>query len=228
MLYYNANILAVDCNQRRPGVIFSKGKGDPKVIDKEYEAFLNDMGESFSKGKNNKYDSIPSISGGIGGNGGISLMTDVKAPLMLTNGSSAPGAASAHARALSNPQTAGGAMAALGTPIFGGKLTRMTAGYKSAAEIEREKEKKKEEFNCRPVPLEWQVERYEKSVSKQHEEYFKQLEKAQLEQKRQKEQSFSCLSALTRPPPPPPGSNSSNLTSDLPVLNGNPWASIQK
>lgn len=36
--------------------------------------------------------------------------TGAKAPLMLTNGSSAPGAASAAARAISNPQAAGGSL----------------------------------------------------------------------------------------------------------------------
>ena len=37
-----------------------------------------------------------------------SLNPSTSKPLMLTNGSNAPGAASAHARALSDPQKAGG------------------------------------------------------------------------------------------------------------------------
>ena len=41
--------LTSDCQQKRPGEIFNKiaGRGaDPKKIDAEYEAFLNDMGET--------------------------------------------------------------------------------------------------------------------------------------------------------------------------------------
>ena len=45
---------------------------DSKVIDKEYDAFLNDMGV---KDKKNELDAIPSISGGIGGGGNYVLPT---------------------------------------------------------------------------------------------------------------------------------------------------------
>lgn len=59
--------LAKDCRQRRPGEIWAKPKdNNSKVIDKEYDAFLNDMGV---KSKKNEFDSIPTISGGIGGGG---------------------------------------------------------------------------------------------------------------------------------------------------------------
>ena len=39
------NFSAKDCRQKRPGEVFNKvkSKADPKVIDAEYEAFLNDM-----------------------------------------------------------------------------------------------------------------------------------------------------------------------------------------
>ena len=86
---------------------------NPEVIDKEYEAFLDGLGGSKAGGagkklsSQNEYDKLPSIHGGIGGN---RLKDDgFKPPLMLTNGSAAPGAASAHMRSLSNPQMAGGA-----------------------------------------------------------------------------------------------------------------------
>merc|ERR1719412_372698 len=102
---------------------------------------------------------------------------------MLTNGSSAPGAASAAARALSNPQAAGGALATMGTSMFGGKLTRMTSGFKSAGELEMEKEKKKKELENLPVPLEWQVERYEKEYNKHQEKYLEHLERTVQQQK---------------------------------------------
>ena len=51
---------------------------------------------------------LPSIQGGIGTGGG--LFSSIKPPLMLTNGSAAPGAASAQVRSHSNTtQMAGGA-----------------------------------------------------------------------------------------------------------------------
>ena len=59
------NILAKDCRQRRPGEIWAKPKNtNSKEIDQEYDAFLNDMGV---KNARNEFDSVPSISGGIGG-----------------------------------------------------------------------------------------------------------------------------------------------------------------
>lgn len=72
----------------------------------------------------------------------------------------------------------------MGTSIFGGKLTRMTAGFKTAGEIEMEKEKKKKEFENRPVPLEWQVERYEKEYNKQQEKLLEHLEKTVQQEKK--------------------------------------------
>ena len=49
-----------------------------------------------------------------------------------------------------------------------------------------EQDKKKDEFNNRPVPLEWQVERYEQVANKRHDEYLKKLEIQVKEAKRQK------------------------------------------
>ena len=123
-------------------------------------------------------------------------------------------------------------------------MTRMTAGFKTAGEIEMEKEKKKREFANRPVPIEWQVERYEKQRNKQQEEYFKSLEKSVADAKKaklqaannsQQQASSSKYTFLTSPPPPPPppppgGStpSTSAIVGDLPDLTSNPWESLQK
>ena len=223
--------LTKDCRQRRPGEIWSKSKNsNSKVIDKEYEAFLSDMGVT---NKGNEFDSTPSISGVLGGKGtGNFGFSGVKAPLMLTNGSSAPGAASAATRALSNPQTAGGALASMGTSMFGGKLTRMTAGYKSAGELEIEKEKKRKERENQPVPLEWQVEKYEKEYNKQHDKYLEHLERT-VQQEKLDRLKKATPSILNKDPPPPPLAatlvkNSESQDFDLPNLGGNPWNNISK
>ena len=117
------NFSAKDCRQKRPGEVFNKvkSKADPKIIDAEYEAFLNDMdgkaGGGRGRGSKSSADAasareadkkLPSIQGGIGTGGG--LFSSIKPPLMLTNGSAAPGAASAQVRSHSNTtQMAGGA-----------------------------------------------------------------------------------------------------------------------
>ena len=221
--------LTKDCRQRRPGEIWSKSKtSNSKEIDEEYDAFLNDMGV---KNSANEFDCVPAISGGIGGGdtGKFGFISG-KAPLMLTNGSSAPGAASAAARALSNPQAAGGALATMGTSMFGGKLTRMTSGFKSAGELEIEKEKKRKELENQPVPLEWQVQRYENEYNKQQEKYMEHLEKKVKLDKINKAQNVS--GNATAPPPPPPGSsmglsnNKESMEFDLPTLGGKPWENI--
>ena len=224
--------LTKDCRQRRPGEIWSKSQNsNSKVIDKEYEAFLSDMGVN---NKSEEFNSIPCISGGIGGGGetGKFGFSGVKAPLMLTNGSSAPGAASAAARSLSNPQSAGGALASMGTSMFGGKLTRMTSGFKSAGELEIEREKKKKELENQPVPLEWQVERYEKEYNKQHDRYLDHLEKTVQLEKLNKQQTAPIPSSYKKPPAPPSIATSieksTNLNFDLPNLDGNPWENITK
>merc|ERR1719458_2446307 len=69
------------------------------------------------------------------------------------------------------PQMAGGNLTVLGRSIFGGRLTRMTSGFKSNAEIEMDKERKKKELENQPVPLEWRIKRYEKEYEKQQESY---------------------------------------------------------
>jgi len=220
--------LTKDCRQRRPGEIWSKSKNsNSKIIDKEYEAFLSDMGVTNNA---NEFDSTSSINGILGGKGtGNFGFSGVKAPLMLTNGSSAPGAASAASRAISNPQSAGGALASMGTSMFGGKLTRMTSGYKSAGELEIEKEKKKKELENQPIPLEWQVEKYEKEYNKQHDRYMEHLEKTVKQEKLNKLKKAAPSSSSSLNPPPFSSISAQNSESqdfDLPNLGGNPWANI--
>jgi len=74
-------------------------------------------------------------------------------------------------------------------------MTKMTSGYKTKVEMEMEREKKKQENEFRPVPLEWQVERYEKSVNRKQEEYIDQLEQycADEKKKRQDRSVFPVL-----------------------------------
>lgn len=224
--------LTKDCRQRRPGEIWSKSKNtNSKVIDKEYDAFLSDMGVT---NKSNEFDTVPTLSGSAGPSGtGKFGFSAANPPLMLTNGSSAPGAASAAARALSNPQTAGGMLATMGTSMFGGKLTRMTSGYKSAGELEMEKEKKRKERENQPVPLEWQVEKYEKEFNKQQDKYMEHLERTVQQERMNKLKKATPISISKAEPPPPPkpsntnsAQNSTTAEFDLPNLGGNPWENV--
>lgn len=52
----------------------------------------------------------------------------------------------------------------------------MTSGYKSQAQLEVEREKKRQEFENRPVPIEWKVEQMEKSMHSNQDQYLKRLE----------------------------------------------------
>ena len=47
----------------------------------------------------------------------------------------------------------------------------MTSGYKSQAELEYERQKKREENNVRPVPMEWKAEQMEKHLNANHDQY---------------------------------------------------------
>ncbi len=91
-------------------------------------------------------------------------------------------------RSVTNPQQAGGALQPVGKSIFGGKMTKMTSGYKTRVEIELENEKKKQEFDQRPVPVEWQVERFEKSLNKSMESYYDQLQRQRILEKKAKQE----------------------------------------
>ena len=103
--------LAKDCNQRRPGAVWvTKKEKDPAKIDKEYEAFVEDM-IGYDPNKSSKSTEKPYVPP----MGDLSKsLAPTSKPLMLTHkfsnsiGSSAPGAASAEMRAMSDPQKAGG------------------------------------------------------------------------------------------------------------------------
>jgi len=238
--------LTKDCQQRRPGATFtSKKETNPEQLDSEYQAFLQDMGLKTGKDVSEEGDKpyVPPM----GCDTSRSLNPSTSKPLMLTNGSNAPGAASAHARALSDPQKAGG-IRVVGTSIFGGKLTTMTSGYKSQAQLEYEREKKKQENEYQPVPTEWRVQQLEKNLNTNHDEYMKYLEKIRQQEIQEK------LSLPPPPPPPPPAvalsnpggisskkfkplynqfvkgsrTNQPTASDNLPELNYNPWKQFQK
>ena len=97
----------------------------------------------------------------------------------------------------------------------------MTAGYKTAAEIELEREKKKVEHANRPIPMEWKVERYEQYLNKKQEDYLKYLEKSRDEARKAKHMVTSL------PPPLPPSSSAASVTG-LPDLASNPWEALAK
>ena len=52
----------------------------------------------------------------------------------------------------------------------------MTSGYKSQAELDYEREKKRQANEFRPVPTEWRVEQLEKNLNAESEQYMKHLE----------------------------------------------------
>jgi hypothetical protein len=117
----------------------------------------------------------------------------------------------------------------MGTSIFGGKLTRLTSGYKSHAEMEMERKKKVEEFNNRPVPLEWQVQRYEQAADKRQEAYLADLERQAEAARHQKRQLAAGIGGA--PPLAPPGSTSQGPASandDLPQIVGAPLANLRR
>lgn len=57
-------------------------------------------------------------------------------------------------------------------------------------ELEMEREKKKQELEFRPVPLEWQVERFEKNVQMQQEVFMDQLEQFCAGEKKKRQDRF--------------------------------------
>ena len=110
-------ILAKDCQQKRPGEVFQvKKEADPEVLDTEYQAFLQDMGIKYEpkkeKGPAKDKPYVPPM-GALDPSKNLSMAQDKILPIMYTNGSSAPGAASLQARALSDPQKCGAARVSL-------------------------------------------------------------------------------------------------------------------
>ena len=124
----------------------------------------------------------------------------------------------------------------------------MTSGYKSQAQLEYEREKKKQENEYQPVPTEWRVQQLEKNLNTNHDEYMKYLEKIRQQEIQEK------LSLPPPPPPPPPAvalsnpggisskkfkplynqfvkgsrTNQPTASDNLPELNYNPWKQFQK
>ena len=115
-------------------------------------------------------------------------------------------------------------------------MTRMTSGYKTGSQIEREKEEKKKEYENRTVPIEWQVEKYQKKVNKEYEAYMTQLEeKVRLEKERKAMKAAGKSECEGKPPlappPPPPGSSQFGDDDDgggLPELVGNPLGHLKQ
>jgi len=96
--------------------------------------------------------------------------------------------------------------------------------------MEMEKKKKVEEFNNRPVPLEWQVQRYEQTLGKRQEAYMEQLELQAEEARRQKRQLAAGIAGA--PPLAPPGSRKAASAdaedlADLPQIVGAPMANLR-
>ena len=117
--------------------------------------------------------------------------------------------------------------------MFGGKLTRMTSGFKSAGELEMEKEKKRKELENQPVPLEWKVEKFEKEFNKQQDKYMEHLERTVQRERLNKLRKTTPISSTNVEPPPPPrpskalfSENSTAVEFDLPNLSGNPWENV--
>ena len=220
-----------DCRQRRPGAVFAKAKSGSgskpaEVIDEEYDSFIDDiLGKKESGSKKDDY--VPPM-GDLKG-----ALKPKPTPLMLTS-TTTPGAESARVRAITSGnapetaqvQTAGGSLRVLGNSIFGGKMTKLTAGFKSKEDMERERLKKREEAEMgTPVPMEWKVERLEKRHSKWQEE---EMERLEAEVKRAR--SSGPIRFDLPPPPPPPGSSSSSSATqndELPSLVGKPLDALK-
>ena len=118
----------------------------------------------------------------------------------------------------------------MGKSIFGGNLTRLTSGYKSRGELEIERRKEIQALENRPVPVEWQVERFEQGLGKAHEQYLSNLE---LQLKEQKQNPPKPPMAVGAPPLPPGSATNMNRLSDevmggLPTLIGNPLDNLRK
>lgn len=186
--------LTKDCRQRRPGEIWSKSvNSSTKELDQEYAAFMNDMMAEGSPKKLKPYFNSVEISGNI-------------------RHQSYTGVPSSSARTLLRPQMAGGNLTVMGRSIFGGKLTRMTSGFKSDAEIEMDKERKKKELENQPVPLEWRIQRYEKEYEKQQESYLDRLKNTVQQEKLAKAQTTGANSPIYE------ATQSISTTSDQPVF----------
>jgi len=201
--------LSKDCKARRPGEVFNQSSGGAE-LDDEYSAFLDDLGvrkKAAAIQDEKPYvppmgdlSKLPSSSSALGKTVGAQR-------LMLTNGSAAPGAASAAAR----KQSASGVPIHLeGTSIFGGRLVHYNSGYSQQMGFNKktESDKKKEEANY--VPTHWVAEHHDRAAARRAEQEMAKLEHAKLLAKINKRKEEGKVIKVDGPPPPPPGSSFNN------------------
>jgi len=190
-----------DCKARRPGEVFNQSAGGAE-LDGEYTAFLEDLGvkkKDMVLQEDKPY--VPPM-------GDLSKILGKPKPstaagrLMLTNGSAAPGAASAAAR----KQSATGVPTHLeGTSIFGGRLVHYNSGYDKQMGLGKKEEKAKPQENY--VPTHWVAEHHDRAAAKRAEQEMARLEHAKLLAKINKRKEEKKVIRVDGPPPPPPGSS---------------------
>jgi len=189
-----------DCKARRPGEVFNQSSGGAE-LDDEYSAFMEGLGFAKKKQKVCEEDKpyVPPM-------GDLSkvLNKSTGPKLMLTNGSSAPGAAIKAAR----KQSATGVNTNLeGKSIFGGKLTYLNSGYIKQMGLETQQQGERKQIEAQSVPTHWQAELHDKAQAKKAEQEMLQLEHAKLLAKIQKKKEENKVIKVDGPPPPPPGSS---------------------
>jgi len=185
-----------DCKGVRPGAVWNKSAGGAE-LDDEYEAFLNDMGcGAPKKAKVEDKPYVPPM-----GDAATRMLGKTPTPkLMLTNGSSAPGAASKAARKASagvDPTTL------VGKSIFGGKLTHINSGFAKQMGLEKERESDEMKAEAKLVPTQWQAELKDKQLAEKRERLMLELQHAKLMAKMQKNREAKALNIGGTPPPPP-------------------------
>lgn len=186
-----------DCKGVRPGAVWNQSAGGEE-LDSEYSAFLDDMGGGAPKKARPVDKPYQPPMGDL-----ASRLAGKKAgpKLMLTMGSSAPGAASKAARKQSSGVDNSGMV---GKSIFGGKLSYINSGYAKQMGIETEREQEAKKHELKYVPTEWKAEQMDKKLAEKHERLMLELEHAKLMAKLQKKRESKVLTIDT-PPPPPPG-----------------------
>jgi len=190
-----------DCKQKRPGQIFNRSAGGEE-LDGEYEAFLDGMGIGGKKVKLDDDKPYVPPMGSVESRFG--QITKSKPRLMLTDGSAAPGAASAAVRKASKtgmnpfdgPKT-----------IFGSKPQTYAAGFSSKLDLEKSMEERPKKPDVNLVPTHWQAERHDRLAAKKAEQELLLLEHAKLVAKMQKNKEKNRVIRVDGPPPPPPGSH---------------------
>jgi len=187
-----------DCKNARPGQVWNEKAGGAE-FDSEFEAFMNDMGGGAPKKQKVEEDKpyVPPMGDPASRlfGGGSS-----KPRLMLTDGSSAPGAAVKKAKKL----TAMGGDPGLisGRSIFGGTLNGIQAGLARQAEVEKERREEAKKHEEKMVPTEWQAELQDKRLEEKRERLMMELEHAKLMAKIAKKKEERAIQASAPPPPP--------------------------